>query len=110
MKNKKVGFIKLSRSFLEHPLYFGEEAFNLKEVYLDLNLRALHKEKTKVFRNKLRTYQRGQVEGSIRQFAEWWHMSVNTARRRLKELEQYGFIYVESTNVNTVITLRNYCT
>ena len=109
MKKQKIGYIKVSRYFLEHPLYSGSDAFSLKDVYLDLNIRAYHKEKTKMYKNKLRTYQRGQVEGSIRQFAEWWHMGVNTARRRLEELQRHGLIYVESTNVNTVVTLRNYC-
>lgn len=110
MKKQKIGYIKVSRYFLEHPLYSGSEAFNLKEVYLDLNIRAFHKEKTKMYKNKLRTYHRGQVEGSIRQFAEYWHMSINTARKRLEQLQNHGLIIVESTSINTVITLRNYCT
>ena len=110
MKKKKQGYIKICHGFLDHPLYVGEQAFNLKEVYLDLNLRAFYQDTTKVYKNRVRTYQRGQVEGSTRQFAEWWNMSRDTVQKRLKALQEIGLIYVESTKVQTVITLRNYCT
>ena len=110
MKKKKSGFIKISHDFVDHPLYSGSDAFNLKEVYLDLNLRAFYQDTSKVYRNKLRTYHRGQVEGSIRQFADWWHMTKDTAMRRLRTLQENGLIFIETSNEQTVVTLRNYCT
>lgn len=109
MKKSKQGFIKISRGFLDDPLYTSGEAFSLKDVYIDLTLRAFYQDTTKTFKNKMRTYHRGQVEGSTRQFAEWWNMSRETVLRRLKVLQENGYIYVESTKVQTVITLRKYC-
>lgn len=110
MKKNKQGFIKISRGFLDDPIYNGNEAFSLKEVYIDLTLRAFYQETSKVYKNKMRTYQRGQVEGSTRQFAEWWNMSRETVSRRLKVLQENGYIFVESSKVQTVVTLRKYCT
>ena len=109
MKKIKQGFIKISRGFLDDPIYHDGAAFSLKEVYIDLTLRAFYQETTKAFKSRMRTYQRGQVEGSIRQFAEWWHMSCDTVSRRLKVLQENGYIYIESSKVQTVITLRKYC-
>ena len=108
MAKKYYGFIKVSHKFLDHPLYKGDGPFNLKEVLLDLTLRAFYQDTTKTFRSNIRTYQRGQVEGSTRQFCEWWNMSRGTVNRRLKVLQENGFIYVESSKMQTVITLVNF--
>lgn len=109
MKKNKKGFIKISKDFIDHPLYSGSDAFNLKEVLIDLTLRAFYTDVQKTYRGQIRYYQRGQVEGSIRQFAEWWNMTKDTATKRLQVLEENGFIYVEKSNLQTVVTLRNYC-
>lgn len=110
MKPKKNGYIKVSRSFLHSDIYQTESCFNLKEVYLDLNLRALYADRQKYYRNKLYPYRRGQVEGSLRQFADWWNMNKDTAERRLKNLEENGYIFIDEVGGRTVITLRHYCT
>lgn len=106
MKNK--GFIKISRNFMDDPLYTNGCAFSLKEVLIDLTLRAFYEDTTKTYRNKMRTYKKGQVEGSIRQFAEWWSMNKDTVNRRLKLLQEYGYIYVEKSHDQTVVTLVKY--
>lgn len=106
MKNK--GFIKISRNFMDDPLYTNGCAFSLKDVLIDLTLRAFYEDTTKTYRNRMRTYKRGQVEGSTRQFAEWWYMSKDTVDRRLQRLQEYGYIYVEKSKDQTVITLVKY--
>jgi DNA-binding transcriptional MocR family regulator len=106
MKNN--GFIKISRNFINDPIYTNGCAFSLKEVLLDLTLRAFYEDTTKNYRNKMRSYQIGQVEGSMRQFAEWWNMSKDTVERRLKVLQEFGYIYVETLQDQTVITLVKY--
>lgn len=108
MAKKKTGFIKVSRDFLHSPLYTNGTPFNLKEVWLDLNLRAFYQDTQKTYKNKLHTYLRGQVEGSYRQFAEWWCMSKDTVKNRLEELEEAGYIHIISSKGPTVINLPNY--
>lgn len=109
MAKTKTGFIKVNRDFMHHPLYSNGTAFNLKEVFLDLNLRALYQDTQKPYRNSMYTYQRGQVEGSIRQFAEWWHMSLETVEKRLNALEECGYITRAMVQGRTVVNLLNYC-
>ena len=108
MAKKKIGFIKISREFLHHPYYSDGTPFTLKEVLLDLNLRAYYQDTTKLVKAHSRTYKRGQVQGTIAQMCEWWHMGRGTVYRRLETLQRDGFIYVESSSVNTVVTLIKY--
>ena len=108
-KKKTNGYIKISRDFMHHPLYTNGMAFTLKEVLIDLNLRAFYQDTQKTYKNTLNTYLRGQVEGSYRQFAEWWCMSKDTVDNRLNALEEGGYIYRTSLQGRTVINLLNYC-
>lgn len=108
MAKKKIGYIKVSREFLHHPYYSNGEPFTLKEVFLDLNLRAYYQDTTKMVKQHSRTYKRGQVQGTTEQMSEWWHMSRATVNRRLKALQEDGLIYVDSSSVNTVVTLVKY--
>ena len=107
--NKNKGYIKVSRDFMYHPLYTNGTPFTLKEVLLDLNLRAFYQDTTKPYMNKMQTYYRGQVEGSIRQMAIWWSMSTNTVENRLDALEEAGYLYKRTIKNHTVITLLEYC-
>lgn len=108
MAKKKTGFVKISRDFLHHPYYSNGEPFTLKEVLIDLTIRAYFQDTMKLVKAHSRVYKRGQVQGTTGQMSEWWHMSRATVYRRLERLQEDGFIYVESSGVNTVVTLVKY--
>ena len=108
-KGKNKGYIKVSRDFMYHPLYSNGTPFTLKEVFIDLNLRAFYQDTTKPYLNTIHTYLRGQVEGSYRQMAEWWSMSTDTVKKRLDALEEAGYLYRSEVKGRTVINLLEYC-
>ena len=108
-KKKNTGYIKLSRDILHHTVWENDERFDLRSIWLDLNIRANHSDQEKVQGNHTYTLKRGQLTGSLNQFAEWWHMNKDTARRKLLLLQQLGLIYYDSRTLpQTLITLVPY--
>lgn len=109
MAKKNSGYIKISRDILHSPIWEASDRFDIRSIWIDLNLRANHTDQTKTQGNQSYILKRGQVTGSLTQFGEWWHMDKDTARRKLLLLQSMGLIYYDSRTLNqTLVTLVKY--
>lgn len=108
MAKKNAGYIKVNKNILYNPMYQDGAPFSIGKVLFDLNLRALFVNTDKPYRNRMEHLKRGQVEGSYREMCRWWNLSDKTVDRRLKDLEESGYIYRDILNGRTLITLVKY--
>lgn len=105
MKEDK-GWVKLYRSIRDHWVY---EDRLLYFIWLDLIMRANHKERKIVVKGKLIVLHPGQFWTSIRRLAVEWGLDKDTVSKKLKILQSDDMIYVDSRpRYGTMITVRNY--
>ncbi len=104
---KQEGYIYLDRSLCDHWLY-SDKPFDKARAWIDLILLAHHKTHTRMFRGKLKTYKRGDVDRSISSLADRWGWSRDKVRRFLHQLECDNMVQVNATTNNTTITIVKY--
>lgn len=104
------GWIKLHRQLLECDLWINDddEPFDRRSAWVDLLLRANHKDKQIIFDNALMTVGRGQLVTSVRKLADRWRWSNDKTLKYLRLLESLGMITRQSDNRRTLLTIVNY--
>lgn len=100
------GFVAISRSMLDHPLFKGEPQRVYAWVWLISN--AAWKPTPFDVNGKIVTIERGQVCASIRHLAEEWGMSKSAAERFITRLKTETMIETAAGHGKLVITLCNY--
>ena len=103
MDNK--GFIMISRSVLEDPMYLSEK-FTRMQAYLDLCYMATFTDREFYIRGNKVAIHKGQIAKSVRNLSERWQWSVNTVIKYLGELKKGGYIDTQKTSVNQIITIK----
>lgn len=99
------GFIVMQREALDHPLLKDGERFR---AWFWMLARAAWKPTPFDIGGKVITLQRGQLCGSVRQFADAWGMSKSAVDRFLSRLETETMIKTETGHGRSVITICNY--
>lgn len=101
------GWIRLDRQIMEHWTY-SDKPFNKSMAWIDLILLADHKTHKKLWRGKLTTFKRGDVNLSISALALRWGWSRNKARRFLLQLKEDNMINLYGATDRTTITIVKY--
>lgn len=107
------GWIKLYRQILECDLWIGldgeeDEPFDRRSAWIDLLLRANHRDKTFLFDGKNIVVGRGQLITSVRKLASRWHWGKDKTLRYLRSLENLNMIERVSDSRKTLITIVKY--
>lgn len=95
------GYIKLYRTFAEHPL-FGT---NYGWVFLDLLLNATHKPVEKNFGGKIVTLQPGQCISGVRAIGKRTKLHRSSVERALKFLKNETLIETQTATKGTMFTI-----
>lgn len=101
------GWIKLHRSIQENEFYFSER-FTKAQAWIDLILLANHKPATIFLRGVEVNLSRGELARSQVTLASRWKWNERTVNKFLKMLEKREMIHIRSTNVTTIVSIRNY--
>ena len=88
MANKKLGYVFIYRSLLEHWLWTSEQPFDDRSAWIDLLLTVNHKEKKIQVNCNVITIRPGQTWTSISKLATRWKWSRPKVLRYLKCLKQ----------------------
>ena len=104
---KQEGYIYLDRSLCDHWLY-TEKPFDKARAWIDLIFLAEYKTHTKMYRGKMKTYKKGDVNKSILSLADRWGWSRQKVRRFLNQLVDDGMVQVNATTNDTTITIVKY--
>lgn len=107
------GWIKLYRQILECDLWIGlddepDEPFDKRSAWIDLLLRANHRDKNIIFDGQEIVCSRGQLITSVRKLAARWHWGKDKTLRYLRYLEQMQMIEKASDSRKTLITIVKY--
>ncbi len=104
------GWIKLHRQLLDCDLWINDddEPFDRRSAWVDLLLRANHKDKQIIFDNALMTVGRGQLVTSVRKLADRWRWGKDKTVKFLKLLEEMDMIKRDSDSRRTLLTIVNY--
>jgi hypothetical protein len=102
-----VPFVKLARSIESHDLWLSEP-FTRGQAWVDLILKANHRDGSIFVRGVMVPVLRGQVGMSEVKLAERWGWSRGKVKRFLKQLEAMGQIVQQTDNRTSIITLLNY--
>lgn len=91
------GWIKLHRQILECDIWIGfdeepDEPFDRRSAWIDLLLRANHRDKEFLFDGQMIVVGRGQLITSVRKLAARWHWGKDKTLRFLRTLEQLNMI------------------
>ena len=102
------GWIKLSRSLLEHEIWLCEK-FSKGQAWVDLLLMANHKDAKIVIGGSMETVKRGSLMTSISKLANRWKWNRRTVRRWLGMCSHDGMASVKTcAGKYTTITIENY--
>lgn len=101
------GWIKVFRQ-LRDCWVWKTKPFSKGQAWIDLLLKANHKDTKILFNGNLTTIKRGQILTSIRKLVDEWGWSKNTVTKFLDLLEDDGMLTRESDNHRTLITIENY--
>lgn len=102
------GWIKLSRSLLEHEIWLCEK-FSKGQAWVDLLLMANHKDAKIVIGGSMETVKRGSLMTSISKLANRWKWNRRTVRRWLDMCSNHGMLTVKTcAGKYTAITIENY--
>jgi|SRR5699024_3201284 len=104
------GWIKLHRKIKDHWIYDEKRSFSRFEAWLDLIMRANHKDRKVLLGSELILVERGQFITSVRKLCDEWSWSNTKVNTFLKLLEQDEMIIYKSDTKKTVITIVNYST
>jgi hypothetical protein len=99
------GWIKLDRSAIEHWTFQKPDYFR---AWIDLLVRANHREKKKLYNNALVVVKRGELATSLGALAKRWDMSVGRVRHFLHLLEKDGMILKKNTQDFTHLSICKY--
>lgn len=116
MNNKEYGYIKLYRSVLKDPDWYNGKKFDKGKAWIDLLLRANHKDKIVDSKDKKKhlLIKTGQVLTSQSDLAnKWGGLSRNTIKNWLEDWEKVSNKLSYKTNRdiehgNTIITITNW--
>lgn len=101
------GWIKLNRQIIDNWIY-KDKPFNKSMAWIDLLLVADHTTHTDLWRGKMTTFKRGDVNLSISELAKRWGWSRDKTRRFIKDLEKDGMLRVNCTTYRTTLTIVKY--
>lgn len=101
------GFIKLSRSLPDHPLWLSEP-FTRGQAWVDLLFLANWKPTFFFIRGIKVDVGRGQLAYSVKSLAERWGWSQGKVNRFLDVLQNEEQIVVQKTKLTTLILITNY--
>lgn len=102
------GWIKLYRKIMEHPFYQEKRPFSRFEAWLDLLMRANHKDTKIVLGNEVVEVRRGSFITSEVKLMERWNWSKTKVRAYLTLLEKDNMIVKISDRKKTTISICNY--
>jgi hypothetical protein len=106
-----TGWVRIYRSLLDHPLW-TRERFSRGQAWVDLVLRAAHKDHVVVQGNRTIQVGRGQVLTSQVRLAINWQWNRETVSRFLSLLKSLGMVAIETSRATdtgyTLLTLLNY--
>lgn len=102
------GWIKIHRRIKEHWTYKEKRVFSKFEAWIDLIMRANHKDTKVLLGNELIELKRGQFITSIRTLCNEWNWSNSKVINFLKLLEKDEMITYKSDTKKTVISVINY--
>jgi hypothetical protein len=108
MSNKDKGYISLYRSIQDHKLYPHNRAFTLFEAWIDLLMKANHKDVEMIVEMSIKTINRGDILTSEVKLSGMWRWSRTKVRDFLRLLESDEMIIKKSTSKYTIITICNY--
>lgn len=101
------GWIKLSRSMVNHWLW-SYTPFSFGQAWIDLLLLANFEDAKTVYKGKIITCKRGDVNFSILYLAERWKWSRKKVTKFLEVLKSDGMVTTNITKHRTTITIVNY--
>jgi len=102
------GWIKLHRQILEADIFKEKRVYSKAEAWIDLLLRANHKDEKILFNSNFITIKRGQHLTSMKKLGERWQWSNKKVKKFLQLLEGEGMCTAKSTSKYTLLTLDNY--
>lgn len=107
-KREKMGWIAIDRKIKDSCIW-SLDPVNKFQAWMDILLRASHKDVTVGFNGRPYHLKRGQFITSVRKLSIEWNWSKNRTTNFLNMLEQEGMIERDSrTLTGTVITVVNY--
>ena len=108
-KSKDPGWVKISRSILNNPIWTSPEPFSIRDAWIDLILMANFEDKEIMTRHgKTIKIPRGSTFTSIKHLADRWHWSPNKVRRQIERLNRLGMVTISGTADGTLLTLVKY--
>lgn len=102
------GWIKLHRQILETDIFAEKRVYSKAEAWIDLLLRANHKDERILFNSNFITIKRGQHLTSMKKLGERWQWSNKKVKKFLQLLERESMCTAKSTSKYTLLTLDNY--
>ncbi len=102
------GYIKLFRKIKENELWLEPRRFHKLEAWIDVLLRANHKEAKVTIGNKTFHVDKGQFITSQIKLSEAWNWNRETVRKFLDLLKSSNQIDYETSNKFTRITISNW--
>lgn len=103
-----TGWIKLHRKVKDNWLFQEKRVFSKFEAWIDLLMRANHKDNKIVLGNELIDVAKGQFITSEIKLMESWRWGKSKTRNFLELLEKDGMIIKKSDRKKTTITICNY--
>lgn len=100
------GWIKLYRTVLEKEEIADD--LELCGIWMNLLLMANYKETKKDWGKEIRTLPPGDILLGIKELSTRWKLSRDTILRRLRYLEKWGCIRVETAERGTIVTICNW--
>jgi hypothetical protein len=99
------GWIKIHRSICDNWIFQRPDYFR---AWINLLVRANHKEKKKLFNNSLVTINRGEVVSSLSALSKKWNMTIGRTRHFLQLLEKDQMILKKNGRDFTHLSICNY--
>lgn len=99
------GWIKLDRSAIEHWTFQKPDYFR---AWIDILVRANHREKKKLYNNTLVIVKRGELVSSLHSLAHKWGMTLSRTRTFLRLLEKDGMVLKKDAQDFTHLSICNY--
>ena len=102
------GWITLHRKIEDNWIWLDKEPFDKRSAWIDLILKANHKNKKFLYNGKLIEVERGSRITSMKKLSEEWGWSRKKVKNFLELLQSDNMIVYSSTSKNTTYTIVNY--
>ena len=102
------GWITLHRKIEDNWIWNDKEPFDKRSAWIDLILKANHKNKKLLYNGKLIEVERGSRITSMKKLSEEWSWSRKKVKNFLELLQNDNMIVYSSTSKNTSYTIVNY--